>query len=65
MKKRKERLKDFKVEYYKENGRTKNRVIYTGKYYFLDLEEKKISGTRIEMAIYGLIVNFFLFVSFI
>lgn len=63
MKKRKERLKDFKVEYYKENGRTKNRVIYTGKYYFLDLEEKKISGTRIEMVIYGLIVNFFLFVS--
>lgn len=61
MRKRKELLKEFKLEYYEEGGRTKTRVVYCGDYYVLDMEENKIKRIRLEMIIYAVILNALLF----
>lgn len=63
MRKRKELLKDFKLEYYQEGGRTKTRVVYCGDYYVLAMEENKVKRIRIEMIIYAFVLNAFLFGS--
>lgn len=63
MRKRKELLKEFKLEYYEEGGRTKTRVVYCGDYFVLDMEESKIKRIRIEMIIYSVLLNALLFGS--
>lgn len=61
MRKRKELLKEYKLEYYEEGGRTKTRVVYCGDYYVLDMEETKTKRIRIEMIVYSIILNALLF----
>ncbi|OQC13231.1 MAG: hypothetical protein BWX72_01735 [Firmicutes bacterium ADurb.Bin080] len=63
MRKRKELYKEFKLEYYEENGKRKSRVVYTGDYFLLNLDIAQAKRTRIEFIIYAIVVNAFLFGS--